>query len=324
MAFPYLSDILATTIDYRAKQVTSNVIKNNALLVYIDQRGGVKEIADGGAEILEPLSFAENSNTAWYSGMDTLSVGAVDVISAAHFPWKQLATAVVLPGLDQLRNSGKEAIIDLMASRIQVAEDTMRNFVAEGIYSDGTGYGGRQLTGLDLAVPINPATGTYGGIDRVSNTFWRSALQSDSGAPSATTIQARMTSLYSKLQCGTESPDLILASTSYYAAFVNSLQAIQRFTSTDKADLGFKSVAFLGADVVLDGGIGGFLSDTNGTMFFLNTKHFKLRPHKDRQFVSLDPAKRWAVNQDAVVQIMVWAGNATSGGPRYCGRMIHT
>jgi len=46
-----------------------------------------------------------------------------------------------------------------------------------------------------------------------------------------------------------------------------------------------------------------------------------LRPHRDRNFVALDPSKRYSVNQDAVVQLLAWAGNLTVSGAQFQGVM---
>lgn len=325
MATPNLTEIATTTIDSRSGIVGDNVTKNNGFLTYLQDRGNIKTLS-GGDNINEEISFAENANAMWYSGMDTLSTAQGDVLTSAQFQWKQLAAAVVISGLELMKNRSKERILDLMAERQEVAENTLRNFVSVGLYSDGTGYGGKQITGLDLAVPTDPTTGTYGGINRAltSNVFWRSQIQSDSGAPSATTIQGRMNSLYAKCVRGEDHPDLVLSGSTYWQFFMASLQTLQRFMEPKKANLGFTGTQYLGADVILDGGIGGGANETNGTMYFLNTKYFKFKPHSERNFVSLNPDKRVSINQDAMVALIGWMGNVTSKGPQFCGRMFNT
>jgi len=136
MAFPNVSDIVATTIQSRSRQIADNVTKNNALLSRLNQRGNIKTIS-GGSSILEELSFAENGNAGFYSGYDLLPVAAQDVISAAEFSIKQFAVPVVMSGLEMLQNSGKEAFIDLLEARLNVAEATMMNKLAQSVYSDG-------------------------------------------------------------------------------------------------------------------------------------------------------------------------------------------
>lgn len=317
MAFPNVTDMVATTIENRSGEIADNVTKNNALLMKLKRRGNLRTFS-GGTLIFEELSFAENGNAGYYSGYDLLPVAAQDVLSAAQFAIKQAAVPVVISGLEMLQNAGKERIIDLMDGRMNVAESSLANLLAGGIYSDGTGSGGKEVTGLNAAVPLNPATGTYGGIDRATWTFWRSQINNTSGLTAAT-IQGAMNTLWASLIRGADRPDLIVSDSTIWSLYMASLQAIQRFTSPDVGNLGFPSIKYMDADYVLDGGIGGFCPA--GTLFMLNTKYIFWRPHSARNMVPLSPNKRYAINQDAEVQIIGWAGNLTTSGAQFQGRL---
>ena len=325
MAFanPSISDIIGTTIQNRSGVIADNVTKNNALLSRLKSRGNIKKFS-GGNVIMQELSFAENANAGYYSGYETLPVAAQDVISAAQYDIKQAACPVTISGLEQLQNAGKEQIIDLLEGRIAVAESTMANLIASGIYSDGTGYGGKEITGLKAQVATSPATGTVGGIDRATWNFWRNqtfdATTDGGAATTAANIQQYFNTLWAKLVRGQDRPDLIVVDNSYWGMYMASLQAIQRFTNTMDANLGFVSVKFMDADVVLDGGIGGFMSSKEA--YFLNTKFLFYRPHSQRDMVPLSPGKRYSVNQDAEVQILAWAGNLTASGLQFQGKMV--
>jgi hypothetical protein len=319
MAFPNVTDIVATTIEKRSKKIQDNVLKNNALLTYIKERGNVRPIS-GGSVIYEELSFAENGNAGWYSGYDLLPVAAQDVLSAAQFDIKQAAVPVTISGLDELKNSGPEQMIDLMEQRLKVAESTMLNLIAAGVYSDGTGAGGKQLVGLDAMVPVTPTSGTYGGIDRATWSFWQSKSTTAGVALTTSTVQAAMNTMWASLVRGVDRPDLIVMDNNFWGVYVGSLQPQQRFTNPAKANLGFSALQFMDADVVLDGGIGGYA--TTKTCYFLNTKYMSYRPHSKRNMVPLSPNRRYAVNQDAEVQILAFAGNMTCSGAQYLGRLI--
>jgi hypothetical protein len=322
-ANPSITDIIATTIQNRSGVIADNVTKNNALLSRLRQRGNVKKFS-GGNVIMQELSFAENGNAGWYSGYETLPVAAQDVISAAQYDIKQCAVPVTISGLEQLQNAGKEQIIDLLEGRIAVAESTMANMIAAGIYSDGTGSGGKEITGLKAMVATAPATGVVGGIDRATWAFWRNqvfdATTDGGGATTAANIQQYMNTLWAKMVRGTDRPDLIVMDNAYWGFYMASLQAIQRFTSDMDANLGFVSVKFMDADVVLDGGLGGFMASK--TMYMLNTKYIFFRPHSARDMVPLSPKSRYAVNQDAEVQILAWAGNMAMSNASLQGTMV--
>jgi hypothetical protein len=126
--------------------------------------------------------------------------------------------------------------------------------------------------------------------------------------------------MWASLVRGMDRADLIVVDNFMWATYMASLQALQRFTNPSSAKLGFPSIEYMDADVVLDGGIGGFA--VTRTAYFLNTKFLFWRPHTDRNMVPLAPNRRYAINQDAEVQIIGWAGNLTSSGSQFQGRLI--
>ena len=325
-----ISDIIATTIESRTRKIADNVLSNNATFARMKQRGKIKTFS-GGYKILQELSFAENSNAGWYSGYDLLPVGVSDVISAAEYNIKQAAVPVVISGLEQLQNSGKEQMIDLLESRVSVAEKTMSNLLSAGLYSDGTGAGGKEIDGFGAAIPLDPTAAPYGGIDGAAFTFWQNAVQDSADA---TTLLDDMNNVWSQLVRGADRPDLLPCDGVFWKAYVGVLQADQRFSNTNDGDAGFTSVKYMDADVVLDGGIynvssgaatpagtTGAVGAPAGTCFFLNTDYLHYRPHRDCNMVPLSPNRRYATNQDAEVQILAWAGNVTTSGRQFQGRL---
>ncbi len=327
-----ITDIIATTIQNRSGKLADNVTNNNALLKRLKAKGNVKPFS-GGNVILQEIMYSDSTtnNTNSYSGYELLNISPNSPISAASFSIKQYAAAVSMSGLEMLQNAGKEKMIDLIEGRQSVAEAQMQNRVGGDIYLDGTGNGGKNITGLALAIPDDPTTGTYGGINRATSafSFWRSQKYSgvtDGGsAVSAANIIPYMTTLALRMVRGTDKPDLYVADSTYFAFYVNALQAIQRVQTDGGGDAGsgFASLKFYGggmsADVVCDGGIGS--AATAAHMWMLNTNYIFFRPHKDRNFVPIG-GERQAVNQDAIVKLIGWAGNMTSSGPQFSGVLI--
>jgi hypothetical protein len=323
-----ITDIIATTIQSRSGDLADNLTNNNALLRRLKSKGNVKPFS-GGNVILEEIMYNDpNTNNAnSYSGYEVINIQPDSPISAAQYSITQYADSVTMSGLEMLQNAGKEAIIDLLDGRMQVSEARLLNRISSDIYGDGTGNGGKNITGLAAAVPDVPTTGTYGGIDRATWQFWQSKKYSgttDGGAAvSSTNIQKYMTSLAIQLVRGNDKADLIVADNNYYSLYVQSLQAIQRITSEESAAGGFASLKFYGggtsADVVLDGGVGN--ACTANHMFFLNTNYIFLRPHKERNFVPIG-GERQSINQDAIVKLFGWAGNLTTSNSFLQGVLI--
>ena len=327
-----VTDLIAAGIESRTGEIADNVTGNNILLSVLKKGGRIKTVS-GGTQIFQELSFATNGNGGWYQGADLIPVQAQDVISAAAYGYKQYAVAVVVTGLELLQNSGKERVIDLVEARLEVAESTMSNDINVGLYSDGTGSGGKQITGLDAAVPTTAfasQTDTYGGITASSTgvgKFWRSQTTTGTTINTAAACQAVMNAQWATQVRGSDRPDCIIMDQLYWADYMASLQALQRFTDPGKADLGFPSIKFMTADVYLDptAGLGvGAGGATTKTAYFLNTKYLHFRPHKDRNFVPISPNKRYALNQDVEAQLLGWAGNLTCSGRQFQGRNIAT
>lgn len=323
MAFanPNISDLIATTIELRSGDIADNVTNNNAILKAI-QKSGNSGLTDGGQYIMETLSFAQNGNATFYSGYDTLPIGAQDVLTGARFDYKLAAVPVSVTGQESLLNKGKSEIIDLVTARVDVAVNTLKNIVVQGIYSDGTLYGGKGITGLQAAVPLANTTGVYGGIDRAAYTMWRNqkfkATTDGGAATTSANIQGYMNQLWFKCIRGADQPNLIVADAGYYAMYISSLQALQRFSSAETGSLGFPSVKFLTTDVIMDTPATGIPTKT---LYMLNTNYLKFKTHKDRNFAPVSPDVRSSVNQDANVQMVGWMGNLTCSGAMFQGVM---
>lgn len=310
MATPNLSELITSTLRNRTGKLADSVTDNNAILYKLKQKGRVKP-ASGGRTIVQELEYTENTNFMWYSGYDPLSTAVQDVFTAAEFDWKQCAVAVTISGLEQLQNSGKEKIIDILDARISNAEKTMSNQIAAGMYANGTGSSGKEIGGLQLLVADTNNSGTVGGINRATYSFWQNVSRdssTNSVTLSATTIQSEMNIMYLNLARGKDHPDLIIADNTLYRYYLESLQTIQRVTNADMASAGFDNLRYMGADVVYDGGIGGNCPANH--MYFLNTDYIHYRPHSDRNMVPLG-GERMNTNQDAIVKLIGWAGNMT-------------
>ena len=117
MAFPNLSEIVTTTLRNRTGELADNMSRNNALLARLNRRGRIKTFG-GGRTIVQELNYANNQTFQWYSGYQTLNIAPSQTFTAAEFPIRQSAVAVSSSGLEELQNSGEEAIIDLLESRI--------------------------------------------------------------------------------------------------------------------------------------------------------------------------------------------------------------
>jgi hypothetical protein len=303
------TEMVTTTLRDHRKELADNVMNHNALLRRLIKKARVT--SDGGYEIVTPLEYAENSTYQRYSGYDLLNIGVSDVLSAAKYDWKQQAVHVVASGLELRQNSGKNAMIKLVKSRLKNAMTTMKNNFSEDVYSDGTAT--NQINGLQALIS-DAGTGTVGGIVSGTFTFWQNTVQSAAAplqgggaiTPSDTTIQSLMLPLWLRLTRGEDNPDLIVASEDYFTFYEESLTDLKRYTTSDSAQGGFVSLKYKTADVFHDSSASGIPS---AHMYFLNTDYLDLTTHQDAWMTTLD--KKFATNQDAEVIPIISMDNLT-------------
>ena len=336
-----VSDMIATTIDNRSGVLADNCTNNNALLRQLKAKGNVRPWS-GGINIMEELMYVDPAsiNVNSYSGAEVLNISPNSPISSAKYPPAQYAGSVTITGLEILQNASKEQIIDLADGRMKVTEAQLMNRIDYDLYQDGTGNSSKNLIGLSAAVPDTNNTGTYGGIARATWDFWQNQSYSgatDGGAAvSAANIVQYMTTLALRCVRGSDKPDLFIGDATYFGFYVNALQGIQRIQSSDgsaNAGSGFgPELAFWGggmaAKVCMGGGVN-YAVNTAGTdggatsahMWALNTNYIFFRPHTSRNFTKIG-GERQSVNQDAVVQLIGWAGQLTSSAQAVHGVLV--
>lgn len=308
MASPNSSftDIVATSLQGYSGTIADNISNHNALYKQMAKKGNMDPAT--GRSIVQEIEYAENANTMWYAGAEPLRIEAGETLTAAEFTYKQLAGSVVITGLEEIQNSGREAVHNLLKSRMKNLEKSLINTVSTAIYADGTGNSGKEFGGLQLLV-ADTNTNTVGGISGSTYSWWRNYVYDFSGASvtaSSTTIQHAMNLAWINTVRGADKPDIIVAGQTYYLYYLESLQAQQRFTDTSGAGAGFTNLtfAFGGATPVI-------YDDQCATtrMYMLNTDYIFMRPAKGR-WMKPAPDKA-SVNQDALVMPMYSAGNMT-------------
>jgi len=309
------TELVSTTFRKHRKEIKDNVSERIALLRYMKRRGNM-QTEDGGLTIACPLDYTENSTYQRYSDWDTLNISASDVISAAEYQWRQVAINVVASGRELRINSGGSRIVNLAKARIKNALRTFNNNFSSDMYSAGTLT--NQVNGLQ-AIVADAGTGTVGGIDSGTWTFWANTVRdasANSVTVSATTIEPdMMLPLWLELDRGPDDhPDVIVMDNVYYQYFEASQVSIKRHNDRSSADAGFVALKYKGADVMYDANV----PASHG--YFLNTEYLKLVVHKDADLEQVEEQR--PVNQDGVVIPILWMGNLVCSNRAQQGVML--
>lgn len=301
------SELASTTYRNHSKEVADQVSKHNALFRRLTEKGRTR-VEDGGLTIVQPLDYQANSTYQRYSGFDVLNINAVDVLTAAEYPWRQVAVNVAASGLEIRTNAGADRIVNFTKAKVKNAMRSMANGLSVDTYSDGTAA--NQINGIQ-AIIADTGLGTVGGISAATWAFWANIVQS-AAAPlqgggaitvSATTIESLMLPLWIRLTRGTDMPDMIVMSDDYFAFYEQSQTSLKRYTSDQSGQGGMVSMKYKTADVFFDssGGI------PTAHAYFINTDYLDMVAHRDANMTMMDELR--SVNQDAVVIPVLFQGN---------------
>jgi len=299
--------LLSTTIANYRKTLTDNVFTARPLTYFLMDKGRIRML-NGGTKIVEPLIYGTNSTVASYSGYDTLSLTPQEGISAAEYDWKQYAVSIAISGIEEAKNNGEQAILNLLEAKIMQAEESMKEGFNQMFFGDGTGNSGKNWLGLGAIVESG---NTVGGIDSsaVGNSFWQSYEENTAGALTL----AQMTTAYNSVSVGNDHPDMVLTTQTLFEKYESLLQPQLRYTDTKTADAGFQNLLFKAAPVAYD------VHCTAGVVYFLNSKYLTLVGHSDKWFANTEFVR--PENLDARYSLIMCYGNLTCRNRKKQGKL---
>ena len=295
MSNPNFDALLSTTLANYRDKLTDNVFTARPLTYWLNDKSRI-QTESGGTKIVEQLIYGKNSTVSSYSGYETLSLTPQDGISAAEYDWKQYGASIAISGIEEAKNNGEHAIINLLEAKIMQAEESMREGFNQMFFADGTGNSGKNWNGLGNLVESG---NTVGGINSATagNEYWRSYEENTAGA--LTLLQ--MATAYNSTSVGNDHPDVILTTQTLFEKYESLLQPQLRYTDTKTADAGFQNLLFKSAPIMYD------THCTANVMYFLNSKYLKLVGHSDKWFAQTDFVR--PENQDARFALIMCYGN---------------
>lgn len=263
MSNPNYDDLVSTTIKHYVPKLEEQVFTSKPLLWILKAAGALKDFT--GTHIVQPLLYAEAPNVGSYADDETFDTAANTGLTAAEFPYRQYYGLTHFTGIELAKNSGKEAVLSLLDSRMTQLEMTMAENINTMLFGDGTGNSNKDFYGLKALVAD---TGTFGGINRATagNEYWQSSV---TGSVGALTVAAMRTK-YNDVSEGNDQPSNILTTQALFEAYEGLLDTNRRYEDNALGDAGFLNLMFKGAPIVFD------RACDSGYMYFLNTKYITL------------------------------------------------
>lgn len=346
--------LLSTTLfAYRPKMV-DNIFKSSAFLAAMRKYDGI-DYQDGGERIQTLLMYEANDTFHTYSGYDTLIVKPQDGITSAFFPWVEMGGTITISRLEERKNSGEAAILNLLKQKVMQAEMSAKEKVNQQLLAGevntatlvpitDTSNGSIGMNPLGYFLPKNNnadplAGGSVGNINRATYSWWRpQTAVFDSGTKDTGNSFALSVSTYAGLKVGLyrmynycsrgadgSAPNLIVTNQETFETYENSLDTQKRYADESLATMGFDNVKLKGATIIWDelcpsidtGEVDVTSATHTGTAFFLNTNFYKIIIDKQTDFITTPFVE--PENQTAKTAKVLFMGNATISNPRKIG-----
>ena len=269
---------LNVTLDNYRAQLVDNVFNKHVLSWLLMDKSRTRMLS-GGEQIIEHLLVADNTDTgnlAEWAQFDITPQGGIDV---AKYDWKQLVTSIAISGMEELKNNGKEAILNLLQARVKQSESSLQKKVNDQLL--GVSAGG--WTSIYDAIDDTTTLGEIAPGDH-SPVVWASPVVDATAEVAAGTqtfarLQELLTSLYNTASDGNEHVHCLLGTQAIFEKYELGLTPNVRFMAKTKdGDIGFTNLLFKGVPFYFD------KAAQAGSVVGINTDTLTLVGHKDRWF----------------------------------------
>ena len=297
-----IATVLNSTLTKSRKKLVMASIKSNALMAWVFSNDRV-EYEDGGYNITNPLTVGRNPNVTSYKYYGELPIDQTNEFDTVEYGYSRVAGSVIISDQEQDENQGAAAIFKLMKEKMNVLEESIKEKFSQYLYAVG---GGTDPLGLGSLIPTNPNTGTLGGINRATQSQWRTSAYIFGGAMDSTNIEEVFDDVLMDLTLKGDRPSVILAGRNIYRMYRQAVRDKMTMPlSEGKAgkrmfDLGFEGVLHNNIPILYD-------EDCPVTYaYFINDKYLRLHMLRSVNMKVKELVAPW--NVDAVGSRVVWQG----------------
>lgn len=292
---------------YIMPEIVDNVYLSNPLFFRMTQ--GNKRTIQGGTQIEIPLMYARFAAGGPYQGFEILNVAPSDTVKNGAVDWKQHFVPVTVDGLTLIKTDSPQSIANIIRLLFAQARMEMAENLATGLYADGIANP-KEIDGLKAAVDDGTVAGTYAGLNRTNNTWWKSQVD----ATTATLSFTALNSLFGSVGEGGRTPSLILSRIEQWnrfwaLGFAKMAYSMAMPGTYDQLlhNAGFTNQLFNGAPWVQDSHVFDGPNASNSAILMLTEDYIEwgVSPRADMYLEDFQTP----TDQDAMTAKLLWAGN---------------
>lgn len=300
-----VTTLLTTTLENRRRDLQDQIFNDLATIKFLKDKGQV--IIDGGASIVVPLMYGENTTAQFYNGYDQLSTSPQEGFTTGQYKWKESAVSVSVSNREEnVQNSGESAVLSIVNQKIMQAEMSLKKLWNTALYAASPAS-----TDINSLATLVDATSEIGEINSTTYSWWQSEVNTSGSF--AAQGRSDMLTIYNELLVKGDAPDFIVTRPTEHAYYEGSLVPQLRFQNNNSADAGFGRLLFKNIPIVVD------TAASSGVMYFLNSKHVQLFVSSGNNMRTTEFIK--PANQTARVAQIIMCGQLATNNRRRLGKL---
>lgn len=275
MALPFATQVEATTLNMLETGSDDNVYDSASLWYHMRETGQITY--QGGSKIQSSIIYQKIGAAGSFQGADILSISPTDTDTAVVLDWKLYYASIVLTEHDIIRNSGDEAVVDLIASKTKNGDLKLADLLSTDLFSTNadsatgiTGLRNAASTTTTLhSIPVADFAGWVAQVNATTSTISLSALE--------------LGQLNGSI--ASDSADMGATNKATYKKIWALLQANQRFGGEQTARGGFKYILLNDIPIFHDShSPGSGAGSATNWLWWLNSRHMNLITHSGVNF----------------------------------------
>lgn len=298
-----LDTVLHATLEKSRKKLIMASLKSNALMAWAFATKNV-EVENGGHQISNPITVGRNPNVTSFEYYDPQPVAQTDEFETVEYSWSRVGGTVIISDQEQDENQGDGVIFKILKAKMEVLEESIKEKFGTYLYGAGAGT---DPYGLEALLPMDPTTGSLGGLSRSAHPQWRtSAYDFGPGGITSSNIEEVFDDVLMDLTVKGDKPDLILCGRDIYRTYRAAIRDKLMINLSDlkggngMVDLGFGGIGHDKIAIVYD-------EDCPvNRVYFINSKYLRLHILKGVNMKVKQLTAPWTV--DAIGRRILWQG----------------
>jgi hypothetical protein len=298
MADPNVGEITATVWEKKfGSKPTDNIFLSRAFFFSMG-KDGFREEADGGRQFEYGVEYAENTNFHSYGEVDSLDTTRIPVFDAARYDPKICAGTVVITELERIRAQAKSGKYDLLKIKLENGKNSHISDMNRQLL--GAGAGANDIQGIQIPISTTPTTGSVGGINGATFSFWRNKQASGAQSVSAyDNLRSALTSIYNQCSLGgvKNIPRWVCTDRTSFGGYEGILVAIEQIANMQMKQSG--DIAFANEMLKFKGATMFYDEDAPaGNAYLYNNTNLKVDYYKGgwmKMYAARDPYNQLAM-----------------------------